>query len=95
MDVVVEKLRQIDEYADDLEEMRGLSQREYLDDVVTQRAVERTLMNLVQAALSMTCIGSSDLRVKSPDGYSRWSRDIVCGCEVIGGEPLEKQLFTP
>ena len=33
--------------------MRGLSKAEYLDDMVLQRAVERTLMNLIQACIDL------------------------------------------
>lgn len=46
-EVVTAKLRRINEYTSDLEEMRGLSKAAYLEDMVLQRAVERTLMNLI------------------------------------------------
>lgn len=38
--VVADTLRYVDQYIDDLEAMRGLSRDEYLDDMVTQRAVD-------------------------------------------------------
>ncbi|MDG5778920.1 hypothetical protein VB773_20005 [Haloarculaceae archaeon H-GB2-1] len=46
-EVVVDKLRFVNQYTLDLKEMRGMSKDEYLDDMVSQRAVERTLMNLI------------------------------------------------
>ena len=52
-DVFVTKLQHINQYTDDLTQMRGLSKEEYVDDMVTQRAVERTLMNLVQACIDL------------------------------------------
>lgn len=52
-DVVVDKLRYVNEYTRDLREMRGMSQSAYVEDVVTQRAVERTLMNLIQACIDI------------------------------------------
>jgi len=52
-EVFVAKLEDVDEFRSDLEEMRGMSRQAYLDDVVVQRAVERTLMNLVQATIDL------------------------------------------
>ena len=52
-EVVATKLRQAHEYTNDLEEMRGISKAEYVSDVVIQRAVERTLMNLIQARIDL------------------------------------------
>lgn len=51
--VVADKLRLINEYTNDLKQMRGLSKAEYLDDMVLQRAVERTFMNLIQACIDL------------------------------------------
>lgn len=51
--VVVDKLRQINEYTNDLKQMGGLSKADYLDDMVIQRAVERTFMNLIQACIDL------------------------------------------
>lgn len=42
--VVIDKLRLINEYTNDLKRMRGPSKSEYLDDMILQRAVERTFM---------------------------------------------------
>lgn len=52
-EVFVTKLEDVDEFVSDIEEMRGLRRQEYLDDFVLQRAVERTLMNLVQATVDL------------------------------------------
>ena len=51
--VVADKLRLINEYTNDLKRMSGLSKADYLDDMVTQRAVERTFMNLIQACIDL------------------------------------------
>jgi uncharacterized protein YutE (UPF0331/DUF86 family) len=52
-EIVTVKLRQINEYTNDLKEIRGFSREEYLEEMITQRAVERTLMNLVQACIDL------------------------------------------
>jgi uncharacterized protein YutE (UPF0331/DUF86 family) len=52
-DVIVDKLRYINQYTADLKQMRGMSKEEYTADMVTQRAVERTLLNLVQACIDL------------------------------------------
>jgi uncharacterized protein YutE (UPF0331/DUF86 family) len=52
-EILVDKLRYVNEYTSDLKEMRGMSQSDYVDDIVTQRAVERTLMNLIQACIDI------------------------------------------
>lgn len=52
-EVVATTLKQVHEYTNDLEEMRGLSKEKYVADVVLQRAVERTLMNLIQSCIDL------------------------------------------
>ena len=52
-EVVATKLKQAHEYTNDLTELRGLSKKEYVSDVVIQRAVERTLMNLIQSCIDL------------------------------------------
>lgn len=52
-EIFVTKLEHIEEYVEDLEAMRGISRTAYSDDTVVQRAVERTLMNLVQACIDV------------------------------------------
>ncbi|WP_128905725.1 type VII toxin-antitoxin system HepT family RNase toxin [Halorubrum amylolyticum] len=51
--VVATKLEQAHEYTNDLAEMRGIPKEEYVSDVVLQRAVERTLMNLIQSCIDL------------------------------------------
>ncbi|MCG1008323.1 type VII toxin-antitoxin system HepT family RNase toxin [Halorubrum lacusprofundi] len=53
-EIVVDKLRYINEYTNDLKQMRGISKTEYVDDVVVQRAVERTFMNLIQSCIDLS-----------------------------------------
>ena len=52
-DVVATKLERAHEYTNDLAEMRGIPKEEYVSDVVLQRAVERTLMNLIQSCIDL------------------------------------------
>jgi uncharacterized protein YutE (UPF0331/DUF86 family) len=52
-EVVATKLEQAHEYTNDLAEMRGLSKEEYVSDIVIQRAVERTLMSLIQSCIDL------------------------------------------
>ena len=42
-DVVVDKLRLIDQYVEELQDMRGIDRSEYVSDLILKRAVERTL----------------------------------------------------
>jgi len=53
-EIVVDKLRYINEYTNDLKQMRGISKTDYVDDVVVQRAVERTFMNLIQSCIDLS-----------------------------------------
>ena len=53
-DVGATKLERAHEYTNDLAEMRGIPKEEYVSDVVLQRAVERTLMNLIQSCIDLT-----------------------------------------
>lgn len=87
--VVADTLRYVDRYLDDLEEMRGLSKDEYLDDMVTQRAVERTLMNLIQACIDV----ASHIRAAedlSPSGTSKREMEALDDAGVISSETQAK-----
>ncbi|WP_266081521.1 type VII toxin-antitoxin system HepT family RNase toxin [Haladaptatus caseinilyticus] len=52
-EIFVDKLQYINQYTDDLRQMRGQSRDQYLTDMIRQRAVERTLMNLIQACIDI------------------------------------------
>ena len=52
-EIVVDKLRYINQYTNDLKQMRGMSKAEYADDIIVQRAVERTFMNLIQSCIDL------------------------------------------
>lgn len=52
-EIFVTKPEHIDEFLADIKEMRRMSRSAYSDDTVVQRAVERTLMNLVQACIDV------------------------------------------
>lgn len=52
-EIVVDKLRNVNEYTTDLKEIRGLSKDDYRDDIVTQRAVERTFTDLIQSCIDL------------------------------------------
>ena len=51
--VAAEKLRLVDQYTDELREMRDVPRDEYLADVIRQRAVERSFMNAIQACIDI------------------------------------------
>lgn len=72
-EVFVTKLEHVDEFVSDLEEMRGMSRQEYLDDLVVQRAVERTLMNLVQATIDL----ASHVRRSEGLGLAETSKEEI------------------
>ncbi|MFC7155372.1 DUF86 domain-containing protein [Halomarina halobia] len=62
--VFVDKLRHINRYTADLRQMQDVPEQEYLNDVVIQRAVERTLMNLIQGRIDLA------QHVRSTEGLS-------------------------
>lgn len=52
-EVIADKLRYVNEYTDDLRRMRETPKQTYLDDTITQRAVERTFEVLIQACIDL------------------------------------------
>lgn len=89
-DVVVAKLRHVNEYTSDLREMRrGLSKAEYRSDVVTQRAVERTFENLIQACIDLAQHVRSAENL-SPGGTSKEEIEALGNAGVLSAETQEK-----
>ncbi|WP_415379942.1 type VII toxin-antitoxin system HepT family RNase toxin [Halosimplex sp. TS25] len=87
--IVADKLRHINEYTRDLEEMRGLSKAEYVEDVVIQRAVERTLMNLIQACIDLAqhVRAAEDLE---PSGTAKQEIEAIGTADIISTETQER-----
>lgn len=84
-EVAVEKLRQVNQYTDDLKQMRGQSKQTYLDDMVTQRAVERTFMNLIQACIDL----ANHIRSAeglAPSGTSKQAIEALGDAGIISRE---------
>lgn len=52
-DVVVNRLELINQYTNECKEMRDVSRAAYLEDIVLQRAVERSLMNVIQSCIDL------------------------------------------
>ena len=88
-DVFVDKLRHINQYIEDLEQMRGLSKAEYVDDMVTQRAVERTLMNLIQACIDLAQHVRSAENL-SPSGTAKQEIQALGEADIISNETQAK-----
>jgi uncharacterized protein YutE (UPF0331/DUF86 family) len=88
-DVIVDKLRHINRYTDDLKQMRGMSKEEYVEDMVTQRAVERTLMNLVQACIDLAqhIRSAEDL---SPTETAKQEMQALGNADIISRETRER-----
>lgn len=88
-DVFVDRLQYINQYTDDLKQMRGLSREQYLNDMVTQRAVERTLLNLVQACIDLAqhVRASENL---SPSGTAKQEMEALGNADVLSRETQEK-----
>lgn len=87
--VVVDKLRYINEYTNDLKQMRGMPREDYVGDMVTQRAVERTLMNLVQSCIDL----ARHIRATaglSPEGTSKEEIEALAAADIISDETQEK-----
>jgi uncharacterized protein YutE (UPF0331/DUF86 family) len=88
-EVVVDKLRHINEYTNDLKEMRGLSKEEYVADTVTQRAVERTFVNLIQSCIDL----ARHIRATeglSPSGTAKEEIRSLGNAGIITSETREK-----
>lgn len=88
-EVVVDKLRHVNQYTDDLREMRGMSKDEYLADMVTQRAVERTFMNLIQSCIDLAqhVRSTEDF---APSGTSKKEIEALGNADILSGETQEK-----
>lgn len=88
-EVVVEKLRLINQYTEDLEQMRGMTRDEYVADMVTQRAVERTFLNLVQSCIdpAQHVRSTEDL---SPSGTSKREMEALGEAGIIPEETRVK-----
>mgnify|MGYP002760294468 FL=1 len=88
-DVIVDKLRYINRYTDDLKQIRGMSKEDYVEDMVTQRAVERTLMNLVQACIDLAqhIRSAEDL---SPTETAKQEMQPLGNADIISRETQEK-----
>ena len=87
--VVVDKLRLINEYTNDLNRMRGPSKADYLDDMVLQRAVERTFMNLIQACVDLAAhVRSTELEPTADTAKAEI--DALETAEVIAPETADR-----
>lgn len=88
-EVVVDKLRHTNEYTNDLKEIRGMSKENYVADVVTQRAVERTFMNLIQSCIDLAqhIRAAEDL---SPSGTAKKEIEALGNGDIISEETQEK-----
>ena len=88
-EVVVDKLRYINQYTADLKLMRGMTKQEYIEDMVTQRAVERTLMNLVQVCIDLArhIRSTADL---SSSGTAKKEMESLGEAGIISAETQEK-----
>jgi uncharacterized protein YutE (UPF0331/DUF86 family) len=88
-DVVVDKLRHVNQYTDDLKRMRGMSKEEYLADMVTQRAVERTFMNLIQSCIDLAQhIRSAE--ALTPSGTSKKEIEALGNAGILSDETQAK-----
>ena len=88
-EVVVVKLRLINQYTEDLKQMRGMTRDEYVADMVTQRAVERTFLNLVQSCVDLAqhIRSAEDL---SPSGTSKRELEALENAGVITDATRER-----
>ena len=72
-DIVVDRLEHINQYTNELKQMRRLSKAEYLEDVVHQRAVERSLMNAIQSCIDL----AAHIRAAEDLGTTATSREEI------------------
>jgi len=88
-DILIDKLQHVNRYTNDLKQMRGLSEEEYLKDMVTQRAVERTLMNLIQACIDLAQHVRSSESL-SPSGTAKQEIEALGTASIISEDTQEK-----
>lgn len=88
-DIVVDKLRRVNEYTNDLKQMRGLSKEEYVADTVVQRAVERTFVTHIQSCIDLAqhIRRSMDL---SPSGTSRQEIQALGSAGILSDDVQAK-----
>lgn len=79
-EVAVRQLESIDQFLGELEQMRGLDREAYVDDVVHQRAVERSLTNLIQACIDL----ASHVRASENLGPADSSREELLALGEAG-----------
>jgi len=72
-DIVVDRLEYINQYTNELKQMRRLSREEYLEDIVHQRAVERSLMNAIQSCIDL----AAHIRATEDFGTAATSREEI------------------
>ncbi len=88
-DVVVDGLELINQYTNECKEMRNVSKAAYLDDIVLQRAVERSLMNAIQSCIDL----ASHIRAAEGLGNTESSREEIealADAEIISAETGSK-----
>jgi uncharacterized protein YutE (UPF0331/DUF86 family) len=88
-EIVVDKLRHVNGYTNDLKRMRGLSKDEYVADIVVQRAVERTFTNLIQSCIDL----AQHIRTAeelSPTGTSKQEIEALGNAAIISADTEEK-----
>ena len=82
--VAAEKLRLVDQYTEELREMRDVS-RDALADVIRQRAVERSFMNAIQACIDI----AEHVRAAEglvPDGTSKEAVEALGDAGIVSAE---------
>lgn len=88
-EVFVDKLQYVNRYTDDLKQMRGLSEEQYLEDMVTQRAVERTLMNLIQVCIDLARHIRSTENL-SPSGTAKKEFQALEEADIVSSDTQAK-----
>ncbi|WP_254864747.1 type VII toxin-antitoxin system HepT family RNase toxin [Halovivax gelatinilyticus] len=72
-DVIVTRLSLVNQYTDECKQIRGVSREEYLDDVIRQRAVERSLMNAIQSCIDL----AAHIRASESLGHVETAREEI------------------
>lgn len=88
-EIAVDALARINGYVADLKEMRGIEREAYVADVVLQRAVERTFVNLIQSCIDLAehIRASEDLQ---DAGTSREAVLALAEAEILSTETGQK-----
>lgn len=88
-DVIEKKIAYLKDYLLDLEKVQNLSLEEYRDDIFRKRGIEKTLINVIQAAVDINnYILAKSKKIAAADNYDSFIKMGEVG--ILPGDFAEK-----